>query len=53
MLGDLVDTKNNKHEFCHFFNKKTLFPGKTAITFAYNIGSKSFLYEKVSKQKVT
>jgi hypothetical protein len=26
---------------------------KTAITFAYNVGLKSFLYEKVSERKVT
>jgi hypothetical protein len=35
------------------FCKKTLCHSKTALTFAYNIGLKSFLYEKVSKQKVT
>jgi hypothetical protein len=26
---------------------------KTAITFAYDVGLKSFLYEKVSEQKLT
>jgi hypothetical protein len=26
---------------------------KTAITFAYDVGLKSFLYEKVSERKVT
>jgi hypothetical protein len=36
-----------------FFTKKTLCLGKTAITFAYEVGLKSFLYEKVSEQKVT
>jgi hypothetical protein len=35
------------------FYKKTLCLGKTAITFAYEVGLKSFLYEKVSTQKVT
>jgi hypothetical protein len=35
------------------FYKKTLCFGKTAITFAYEVGLKSFLYEKVSTRKVT
>jgi hypothetical protein len=35
------------------FYKKTLCLGKTAITFAYKVGLKSFLYEKVSTQKFT
>jgi hypothetical protein len=35
-----------------FFTKK-LCLGKTAITFAYEVGLKSFLYEKVSTRKVT
>jgi hypothetical protein len=33
------------------FYKKTLCLRKTAITFAYEVGLKSFLYEKVSEQK--
>jgi hypothetical protein len=36
-----------------FFTKKTLCLDKTAITFAYEVGLKSFLYEKVSTRKVT
>jgi hypothetical protein len=36
-----------------FFTKKTLCLGKTAITFAYEVELKSFLYEKVSTRKVT
>jgi hypothetical protein len=35
------------------FFKKSLCLGKTAITFAYEVGLKSFLYEKVSTRKVT
>jgi hypothetical protein len=35
------------------FYKKTLCLGKTVITFAYEVGLKSFLYEKVSSRKVT
>jgi hypothetical protein len=35
------------------FFKKTLCLGKTGITFAYELGLKSFLYEKVSERKVT
>jgi hypothetical protein len=35
-----------------FFTKKICL-GKTAITFAYEVGLKSFLYEKVSTRKVT
>jgi hypothetical protein len=35
------------------FYKKTLCLDKTAITFAYEVGLKSFLYKKVSEQKVT
>jgi hypothetical protein len=35
------------------FYKKTLCLGKTAIIFAYEVRLKSFLYEKVSTQKVT
>jgi hypothetical protein len=35
------------------FLKKTLCLGKTVITFAYEVGVKSFLYEKVSTRKVT
>jgi hypothetical protein len=35
------------------FYKKTLCLGKTAITFAYEVGLQSFLYEKVSTRKVT
>jgi hypothetical protein len=35
------------------FYKKTLCLGKTVITFAYEAGLKSFLYEKVSTRKVT
>jgi hypothetical protein len=35
------------------FFKKTLCLGKMGITFAYEVGLKSFLYEKVSEQKVT
>jgi hypothetical protein len=35
------------------FFKKTLCLGKMAITFAYEVGLKSFLYEKVSTRKVT
>jgi hypothetical protein len=35
------------------FYKKTLYLGKTAITFAYEVELKSFLYEKVSTRKVT
>jgi hypothetical protein len=34
------------------FFKKTLCLGKMAITFAYEVGLKSFLYEKVSTRKV-
>jgi hypothetical protein len=34
------------------FYKKALCHGKTTITFAYEVGLKSFLYEKVSTQKV-
>jgi hypothetical protein len=37
----------------HVFYKKTLYLGKTAITFAYEVGLKSFLYKKVSTRKVT
>ena len=33
--------------------KKTGCLGKMAITFAYDLGSKSFLYEKASTRKVT
>ena len=33
--------------------KKTGCLGKMAITFAYDVGSKSFLYEKASTRKVT
>jgi hypothetical protein len=36
-----------------FSTKKTLCLSKTAITFAYEVGLKSFLYEKVSTRKVT
>jgi hypothetical protein len=36
-----------------FFTKKTLCLGKTAITSAYEVGLKSFLYKKVSTRKVT
>jgi hypothetical protein len=36
-----------------FFLKKTLCLAKMAITFAYEVGLKSFLYEKVSTRKVT
>jgi hypothetical protein len=36
-----------------FFTKKTLCLDKMAITFAYEVGFKSFLYEKVSTRKVT
>jgi hypothetical protein len=35
------------------FCKKTLCLGKMGITFAYEVGLKSFLYEKVSERKVT
>jgi hypothetical protein len=35
------------------FYKKTLCLGNTAITSAYEVGLKSFLYEKVSTRKVT
>jgi hypothetical protein len=35
------------------FLQKTLCHSKTAITFAYDVGLKSFLYEKVLEQKVT
>jgi hypothetical protein len=35
------------------FYEKTLCLVKTAITFAYEVGLKSFLYEKVSERKVT
>jgi hypothetical protein len=35
------------------FFKKTLCLGKTAITFAHEVGLKSFLYEKISIQKFT
>jgi hypothetical protein len=35
------------------FYKKTLCLDKTGITFAYEVGLKSFLYEKVSERKVT
>jgi hypothetical protein len=35
------------------FFKKTLCLGKLGITFAYELGLKSFLYEKVSERKVT
>jgi hypothetical protein len=35
------------------FYKKTLCLDKTVITFAYEVRLKSFLYEKVSTQKVT
>jgi hypothetical protein len=35
-----------------FFTKKTLCLGKTVITFAYKVGLKSFLYEKVCTRKV-
>jgi hypothetical protein len=52
MLCDLVSRKNNKHEF-YFFYKKTLCVDKTAITFAYEVGLKCFLYKKVSTRKVT
>jgi hypothetical protein len=34
-------------------NIQPLYLGKTAITFAYEVGLKSFLYEKVSTRKVT
>jgi hypothetical protein len=34
------------------FYKKTLCLGKMVITFAYEVGLKSFLYEKVSTRKV-
>jgi hypothetical protein len=34
-----------------FFFKKSLCLGKTAITFAYEVGLKSFLYEKVSTRQ--
>jgi hypothetical protein len=51
MLCDLVSKKNNKHEFWYFL-QKNLYLSKTAITFAYEVGLKSFLYEKVSTQKV-
>jgi hypothetical protein len=53
MLHDLVSRKNNKHEFWCFLQKKTLCLGKMAIPFAYEVGLKSFLYEKVSERKVT
>jgi hypothetical protein len=53
MLCDLVSKKNNKHEFWWFLQKKTLCLDKTAITFAYEVRLTSFLYEKVSTQKVT
>jgi hypothetical protein len=33
--------------------KKTLCLGKLGTTFAYELGLKSFLYEKVSERKVT
>jgi hypothetical protein len=52
MLCDLVSRKNYKHEFWCFLQQKICL-GKTAITFAYVVGLKSFLYEKVSKRKVT
>jgi hypothetical protein len=35
------------------FYKKTLCLSKTGITFAYEVGLKRFLYEKVSERKVT
>jgi hypothetical protein len=35
------------------FYKKTLCLGKTAITFAYEVVLKRFLFEKVSTRKVT
>jgi hypothetical protein len=35
------------------FCKKTLCHSKTTITFAYDVGLKSFLYEKVSEQNFT
>jgi hypothetical protein len=35
------------------FYKKNLCLVKTVITFAYEVGLKSFLYEKVSERKVT
>jgi hypothetical protein len=35
------------------FIKKSLCLGKTAITFAYEVGLKSFFNEKVSERKVT
>jgi hypothetical protein len=35
------------------FFKKTLCLYKTGITFAYEFGLKSFLYEKLSERKVT
>jgi hypothetical protein len=34
------------------FFKKTLCLAKMATTFAYEVGLKSFLYEKVSERKV-
>jgi hypothetical protein len=44
--------KNYKLEFRYILQKK-LCHSKTTITFAYNVGLKSFLYEKVSERKVT
>jgi hypothetical protein len=44
--------KNLKLKF-RYILQKTLCHSKTAITFAYDVGLKSFLYEKVSERKVT
>jgi hypothetical protein len=51
MLRDLVSKKNNKYEFGCFF-KKTLCLAKIAITFTYEVGLKSFLYEKYLHEKL-
>jgi hypothetical protein len=51
MFRDVDIRINNKLEFWYF--KKKLCTGKTAITFAYEVGIKIFLYKKVSTRKVT
>jgi hypothetical protein len=51
ILYVLLDMKNNILEF-RYILQKTLCHGKTAITFAYDVGLKSFLYEKYLREKL-
>ena len=53
VLCVLVVTKINKDEFWIFLKKKPPCLGKMAVTFAYDLGWKSFLYEKDTPRKVT